>query len=153
MVNRWLFQASSPDKWMTPLTRYLEQISQDKDITLLQKRKTGQRACCPQGGSHGRRASTFTTQSQHLSCPLNCKVLSCVAESPRGVRPCMLFCSPDQVRGRLSSQFCTPASVSLSLTIPPLPSVSIFIMSHHITKFTYRGLSPHKLTPMACVHH
>jgi hypothetical protein len=34
----------------------------------------------------------------------------------------------------------------------PLPSASISVMSHDITGFKYRELSPHKFTPMLGVH-
>jgi hypothetical protein len=40
-----------------------------------------------------------------------------------------------------------------SLTVPPLPSASILInMFNILTGFTYRGLTPHKFTPMPGVH-
>jgi hypothetical protein len=40
-----------------------------------------------------------------------------------------------------------------SLTVPPLSSASILVnMFTILTGFTYRGLSPHKFTPMPGVH-
>ena len=33
-----------------------------------------------------------------------------------------------------------------------LPSATIYVMSHDITGFTYRGLTPPKITPMPGVH-
>jgi len=45
------------------------------------------------------------------------------------------------------------ASFGRSLTVPPLPSASTFVnMFNILTGFTYRGLSPHKFTPMPGVH-
>jgi hypothetical protein len=45
------------------------------------------------------------------------------------------------------------ASFRRSLTVPPLPSASILInMFNILTGFTYRGLSPHKFTPVPGVH-
>ena len=41
-----------------------------------------------------------------------------------------------------------------SLAVPPLPSASILVnMFNTLTGFTYRGLAPHKFTPMPGVHH
>ena len=45
------------------------------------------------------------------------------------------------------------ASSGRSLTVPPLPSASTFVnMFNILTGFTYRGLAPHKFTPMPGVH-
>ena len=45
------------------------------------------------------------------------------------------FCSPDQVRGRLGSHVCSPASFRRSVALPPLPSArtfdSIHLHQHH----------------------
>jgi hypothetical protein len=50
------------------------------------------------------------------------------------------------------SPFAWLKSFGLVLAAPPLPSASVYVMSHDITGFTYRGLSPHKFTPMPGVH-
>jgi len=52
----------------------------------------------------------------------------------------------------VGSQLCTQASCRRCLATTPLPSASISVMSLNITGFTYRGLSPHKFTPMPGVH-
>jgi hypothetical protein len=40
------------------------------------------------------------------------------------------FCSPDQVRGRLGSHVCAPASFRRSVALPPLPSARTFGSIH-----------------------
>jgi hypothetical protein len=46
------------------------------------------------------------------------------------------------------------ASFGRPLTVPPLPSASTFVnMFNTLTGLTYRGLVPHKFTPMPGVHH
>jgi hypothetical protein len=55
----------------------------------------------------------------------------------------------------VGSSFCTPASFGRSLAIPPLPSANTFVNVQQLltlTGFTYRGLAPHKFTPMPGVH-
>ena len=45
------------------------------------------------------------------------------------------------------------ASSGRSLTVPPLPSASIWAYdSNTLTGFTHRGLTPHKFTPVPGVH-
>jgi hypothetical protein len=51
--------------------------------------------------------------------------------------------------------FCTPASFGPILTDTPLPSARTFGSIPHVSRrpwFSYRGLSPHKFTPMPGVH-
>jgi len=43
---------------------------------------------------------------------------------------------------------CTPVSFGRSLTVPLLPSTSICVNDNPLTGFRYRGLSPHKFSPM-----
>ena len=46
-----------------------------------------------------------------------------------------------------------PASFGRPLAVPPLPSASIYVsVVTTVTWFTYRGLSPHKITPTPGVH-
>jgi len=46
------------------------------------------------------------------------------------------------------------ASSRRSLTVPPLPSASIWANDlSSLTGFTHRGLTPHKFTPVPGVHH
>ena len=40
------------------------------------------------------------------------------------------FCPPDQVRGRLGSHVCSPASFRRSVALPPLPSARTFGSIH-----------------------
>src|ERR1035437_61418 len=60
-------------------------------------------------------------------------------------KPCMLFLF-------VVSSFCTQASFGRSLAIPPLPLASTFANDFTLTGFKYRGLSPHKFTPVPGVH-
>ncbi|MEW6585582.1 MAG: hypothetical protein AB1442_08215, partial [Nitrospirota bacterium] len=48
----------------------------------------------------------------------------------------------------------TPASFRPFLTESPLPSARTFVSIHYYEhhRFSYRGLSPHKFTPMPGVH-
>ncbi len=46
-------------------------------------------------------------------------------------------------------KLCTPVSSRQSLTVPPLPSASTCV--NHLSEFIYRGLSPHKFTPVSGV--
>ena len=72
------------------------------------------------------------------------------------------FCPPDQVRGRLllarlcggSSRTFDGTSFRRSVALPPLPSARTFgsIHYHEHHRFSYRGLPPHKFTPMPGVH-
>ena len=52
------------------------------------------------------------------------------------------FCPPDQVRGRLGSHVCPPASFRRSVALPPLPLARTFgsIHYHEHSRFSYRGL-------------
>ena len=53
----------------------------------------------------------------------------------------------------VGSQLCAQASFRHRLTAMPLSSASILVSIFTIlTGFTYRGLSPHKFTPMPGVH-
>jgi len=69
-----------------------------------------------------------------------------VVQTHPETRPCMLFLF-------VGSSLCTPASFGRSLTVPPLPSASTCAnVKITFAGFTYRGLSPHKFTPMPGVH-
>ncbi|MFA4917093.1 MAG: hypothetical protein WC560_10535 [Syntrophales bacterium] len=64
----------------------------------------------------------------------------------------MLF-RPNRVAGGFSPPAPTPPGMRVrtgrSLAVPPLPSASICVnVSIALTGFTYRGLSPHKFTPV-----
>ena len=56
----------------------------------------------------------------------------------------------------VGSQLCTPASFGRFLAVPPpdqvrgklLPSANTCVNVLTLTGFTYRGLSPHKFTPV-----
>jgi len=52
----------------------------------------------------------------------------------------------------VGSSFCTQASFGRSLAIPPLPLASTFANVFTLTGFKYRGLAPHKFTPVPGVH-
>ena len=54
----------------------------------------------------------------------------------------------------VGSHLCSPASFRPLLAETPLPSACTFgsIDFHQHHRFSYRGLSPHKLTPMPGVH-
>jgi hypothetical protein len=53
----------------------------------------------------------------------------------------------------VGSQLCTRTSFRRPLAVPPLSSANTFAkMFNTLTGFTYRGLSPHKFTPMPGVH-
>ena len=54
----------------------------------------------------------------------------------------------------VGSHVCHPASFRPFLTESPLPSARTFGSIHHMRHpwFSYRGLSPHKFTPMPGVH-
>jgi hypothetical protein len=54
----------------------------------------------------------------------------------------------------IGSHICTPASFRPLLTETPLPSANTFVSIHYYEhhKFSYRGLSPHKLAPVPGVH-
>ena len=94
---------------MKPLSRSAPQISPDKDVTVLQESKTGQRARCPQGASHGRRALAFTTQPQHLPYLLNPGLRYVVLTHPE-TGPCLPV-------GRQVCCFCSSAR-SFALRLP-----------------------------------
>jgi hypothetical protein len=51
-----------------------------------------------------------------------------------------------------SSLTCTQASFRRSLTRSSLLSASILFLSHDSSGFSYRGLTPHKITTMPGVH-
>ena len=54
----------------------------------------------------------------------------------------------------VGSHVCHPASFGPLLAETPLPSARTFgsIHLHEHYRFSYRGLTPHKLTPMPGVH-
>src|SRR3972149_2819010 len=52
----------------------------------------------------------------------------------------------------VGSQLCAPASFGRFLAVPPLPLANTCVNVLTLTGFTYRGLSPHKFTPVPGVH-
>jgi hypothetical protein len=74
------------------------------------------------------------------------------------------FCPPDEVRGRLHSHVCAPASFRPLLAETPLPSARTFVSIHYYEhlKVLVQGTSclcivhadrsPHKITPMPGLH-
>jgi len=91
------------------------------------------------------RAWTFTMQPQHLPYPLNPGLCHVVLTYPE-TRPRMLFLF-------VGSSLCAPASSGRFLAVPPLPSASTCAnVKFTLAGFTYRGLAPHKFTPMPDVH-
>jgi len=48
----------------------------------------------------------------------------------------------------VGSQLCAPASFGRFLAVPPLPLANTCVNVLTLTGFMYRGLSPHKFTPV-----
>jgi len=113
------------------------------------------------------------TQPRHLlylpagrQVSLNSRLLSSCGGSPLVSGLICYFCPPDRVLGRLSSQLCTPASsrsagACAACQTPPhydallsrrSPAEGACLRLVVYAKHIYRGLSPHKFTPMPGVH-
>jgi hypothetical protein len=79
--------------------------------------------------------------------------LSCRADLPRDSALYAVSVPRIGSGASLAHSLCTPASSRRSLAVPPLPSASTCAnVQNTLTGFTYRGLSPHKFTPMPGVH-
>src|SRR3990172_3384548 len=82
----------------------------------------------------------MTAQPQHLPYLPNPGFRHVVLTNPE-TGPCMLFLF-------VGSQLCTPASFGRFLAVPPLPLANTCVNVLTLTGFMYRGLSPHKFTPV-----